>query len=553
MSKKSLAAITLLLFACLCAPSSVYATVEGDQTLLNQEEIDAAIEDGLVADPSVFAGEPDSLASENYSVRTLGGVNRYQTSVREALYAFPQTDVAIIASGAGYADSICAAGLAGALDCPIILTEPDHLTAETGDALRSMGVSKVILLGSEAVASARVEQDLRSIVGNDVTRLWGVDRYNTQMAVYNYGVQNGLWTGGTVVVASGVDFADALSISPVSFALRAPVLFCDHSKSLPAAQYEAAKSSGKYSFLLTGSEVVTSKDAENKLDAIGSVVRLGGTDRYNTSLAINRYAVENLGFTWNGVAVTSGQAPYDALGGGAVQGRERSVLALADEGGSKDPVNPPFCGAQPTSMKFFGDKAIFSMAFKTKFALAAGFDIQDIEGFRVYIDAGHGQNSSNDGALDPGANGSGYQEYQLTQDLANRVANSLKATYGINSYVNTDGWYKLRQAEASNLDCGLFVSIHFNAGRGSGTESYIHSYNAASGSGSLQSSVHPSLVSALGLANRGMKSEAFAVCGGNVPATLLEICFIDNPSDMAQYNARRDGVAAGIAAGIANL
>lgn len=545
-------ALVAFLGLSIFSASPAYATMEEDQTPLSQEEIAAAVAAGLVEDESVFAQEPAPLSS-SYSVTTLGGSNRYETSARQALYSYPKTSVAIVASGAGYADSICAAGLAGSLNCPIVLTEPSSLSGVTANALKSMGVTKVILLGSEDVASSRVYSDLKGIVGSSgsVERVYGADRYETQMAVYDYGVEHGLWSGDIAVVASAVDFADALSISPISFALRAPVFFCNETKALPASQIKAVQESGKSRFLLTGSETVTSKEAFNQLSAVGDVTRLGGSDRYATSRAINNYAVSNLGFTWNGAAVTSGKAPYDALGGGVVQGKEHSVLALMDEGGNQDLVVSPF-GANPATMKFFGDKAIFSMAFKTKLALAVGFDVTDIEGFRVYIDAGHGDNNNGNGAFDPGASGSGLREVDLTRDLANRVAQQLKAR-GINSYVNTKGYYKLRQAEATNLDCGLFVSIHFNASGGSGTESYIHSYNAATGSPSLQASIHSRLVSALGLTDRGAHREAFAVTGGNVPATLLEICFIDNPSDIRRYNGVRDNVAAAIADGIAYL
>ena len=59
------------------------------------------------------------------------------------------------------------------------------------------------------------------------------------------------------------------------------------------------------------------------------------------------------------------------------------------------------------------------------------------------------------------------------------------------------------------------------------------------------------LVSSLRLYDRGMLQEQFAVCGGNVPAVLLEVAYIDNWSDMNTYRSRIDSVAHGIAASIA--
>lgn len=533
------------------SPVSAYAIVEGDQTSLSDEELAASIDRGEVLSsdsvPMTFASDRD------YAVKTLGGGNRYHTSAVEARSAFSSSQWIIVASGAGYADSICAAGLAGALNCPIVLTDPGVLTDTTASVIRDLGVRDVILLGSEAVASSGVMASLEGLVGSGhVTRLSGPDRYETQMAVYSYGVEKGLWNAdGRAVVASAAGFADALSMSPVTFALKAPVFYCNESGNLPESQSDAVK--GWKSFLLTGSTVVTSDSCENYLRAIGQVKRLGGSDRYSTSRAINDYAVSNLGFTWDGAALTSGRAPYDALGGGAVQGSKRSVLALSDEGSPKEVVSSPL-GGKPSQVTFFGDQVIYSMAYKTKMARAMGFSLTDIQGFRVYVDAGHGWNDSNTGAFDPGAIGvHGYREADFTKELANLVAAKLRAK-GIDCFVNDDGgWYKLRNAEANNLNCGLMVSIHFNSGPGRGFESYIHSVNAASGSRDLQLSIHSRLAPALGIGDRGAKSAQFAVCSGRVPATLLEIAFINNQSDMDSYLAKKDQVAESIAAGIAAM
>ena len=548
-------AFLALVVAALCCPSLTYATLEEDQTPLSQGEIDAAIQEGLVEDESVFAGEPATMANSSYAVRTVAGTDRYITSSNQALSAFTSSEYAIVASGIGYPDSIAAAGLAGALNCPIILTEPSYLRATTKDALVSLGVKHIILLGSEDVASARVESELKALLGAGGTflRLAGVNRYETQMAIYSYGVEHGLWTGDTAIVTTATDFADALSVSPISFKLKAPVFFCDDTTTLPTAQYKAVMGCGKTRFFVIGSATVTSNQVVDQLSELGTTVRLGGINRWQTSQAINYYAVANLGFSWDGVAMTSGNKPYDALGGGPVQGVQNSLLALCEEGGSQQTVTLPF-NAHPSSIVFFGDKAVYTMAFKTKFALALGFDLSDIQGFRVYIDAGHGQNNNNNGAYDPGASAFGYQEATLTRELAQLVANQLKMSYGIDSYVNDDGgWYKLRQAEASNLDCGLFISLHFNASGGTGTEAYIHTYNAASGSSQLRNSCYTNLVNALGLRDRGQFAGAFAVLSGKVPATLLEICFIDNQNDMNTYVSRKANVAAGIARGIATL
>ena len=96
------------------------------------------------------------------------------------------------------------------------------------------------------------------------------------------------------------------------------------------------------------------------------------------------------------------------------------------------------------------------------------------------------------------------------------------------------------------------MSIHFNASaRGlSGTESYIHNTAASPLSAGWQARVHAKLAAATGLADRGMKKKELAITSGYLPAVLLEVCFIDNASDMETYEENRDVIAHGIAEGI---
>lgn len=315
--------------------------------------------------------------SRGAKVVNLGGKDRYETVATEALYAFPSSSTAVVTSGVGYADSIAVSGLAGALGCPILLTNLTHVPDATLGALSSMGVKKIVLIGSEKVASSAVMSKLRTY--GSVERIWGPDRYATQMAVYEYGAKKGLWDrSATAIVASATDFADALSASPVAYALKAPVFFCDSSKNLPSKQASALESgpTSVKNFLLLGSPEVTSRSTERFLERLasargGSSVRLGGANRYETSMAVAEHAVRNLGFSWNGVAFASGRGPYDSLGGGVVQGREKSVLLLADET-SHSSVNviSQNGGSVATNLKFFGSTVVVPGDVRAKICAA---------------------------------------------------------------------------------------------------------------------------------------------------------------------------------------
>lgn len=178
----------------------------------------------------------------------------------------------------------------------------------------------------------------------------------------------------------------------------------------------------------------------------------------------------------------------------------------------------------------------------------------------IYLDAGHGWSS---GSYDPGAQGSGYSEAKLTAALAKKVAQYARSLYGVHVFLNTDEGqdlvsYKGRQADAVDRGCTSLVAIHFNATSGSttsatGSESYIHSVNAAPGADQLQTIMHRHLVAGVGLTDRGRRTAKLAVCSGangGVPGVLLEVCFINNPRDMAVYNARMDTIARELAKGL---
>ena len=320
---------------------------EAEGTFVPDETLNE--EDNCGDVPTTFA------ANGNATVNEIQGATRYETAVKEALTAFSSSTWALVASGGSYADSLAAGALAGALNCPILLSDSKNVPSSTLDALNTLGVSNVILLGGTDVLSANVESQLKKVA--NTIRLAGPTRYETQMEIFEYGDQKGYWTGNTVIVATGNDFADALASSPLSFELKAPVFFCDASGSLPEIQKTALESfSSAQNFIIIGGTKAITTSTEQYLSSLskqrgGAVVRLGGETRYETSAKIASYAVSNLGFQWDGLAFASGTLPYDALAGGPLQGKQQSVLLLAD---SRSDVSANSVPSTPSSISFLG-------------------------------------------------------------------------------------------------------------------------------------------------------------------------------------------------------
>jgi putative cell wall-binding protein len=118
-------------------------------------------------------------------------------------------------------------------------------------------------------------------------RLQGVDRYATSISISKSGWE----TSENVVLASGLDFPDALSAAPLAKQLNAPILLIGGGLDT-ALNNELNRLQIKNIFLV-GGEGVVSKSIKEQLESKGIIVtRLSGNDRYETSLSIANYIIE---------------------------------------------------------------------------------------------------------------------------------------------------------------------------------------------------------------------------------------------------------------------
>src|SRR5699024_2009003 len=106
---------------------------------------------------------------------------------------------------------------------------------------------------------------------------------------------------------------------------------------------------------------------------------------------------------------------------------------------------------------------------------------------------------------------------------------------------------------ANRNKADYFMSVHINAGGGTGYESFIHTSNS-SGSRSAQNAVHDEAIKEMKVTNRGKKKANFAVLRQTkMPAILPENLFIDRKEDAAKLKqssflndiakAHADGIA----------
>ncbi|MEG1245256.1 N-acetylmuramoyl-L-alanine amidase [Gordonibacter sp.] len=104
-----------------------------------------------------------------------------------------------------------------------------------------------------------------------------------------------------------------------------------------------------------------------------------------------------------------------------------------------------------------------------------------------------------------------------------------------------------QRANASDAELG--VSIHLNAGGGTGVE-VLHYPGTCEG---LSADVSARLAAVLGLPDRGAKarSDLGWLNGTNMPAVLVEVCFVDSSADKEAYDAvSYQAIACAIADGL---
>ena len=111
---------------------------------------------------------------------------------------------------------------------------------------------------------------------------------------------------------------------------------------------------------------------------------------------------------------------------------------------------------------------------------------------------------------------------------------------------------QVRKVNAKNVD--LAVSIHLNAGGGTGTECFY--YRGDSKGKALAAKVSAACAKTQGIRDRGAKPDTASnvgslgfICNTNPLAVLLEVCFVDTKTD---YNAYEKTGAAAIAYAVAN-
>lgn len=270
---------------------------------------------------SIFIISPYSLNAASTTKR-LAGAGRYETAVEISKHGWPNgADYVVLARGDLFADALAGAPFASSKDAPILLTYRDKLQKGTKEEIKRLKPKKIYILGGPEAITKNVENEIKRTLNiKDIERIYGNTRYDTAEKIARKLGMN----QKKIILATGEDFPDALSIAPFAGQHQIPILLVQGNKLPYAANKYLKEAKGVQTVYVIGGEKAISP---NVIKSIPNTVRISGNTRYDTSLAI----LSKLYDANETIFVTTGLNFADALTGSVLAAKNNTGILLLDE------------------------------------------------------------------------------------------------------------------------------------------------------------------------------------------------------------------------------
>lgn len=266
--------------------------------------------------PDVDQEEPTKKPGERNEI---SGANRYETSIEISKANFDKAETVVIVSGDTYPDALSAAPLASKFKAPILLVGQgtSKISEDLLKEIERLGAKEVILIGGEN----SVPSIYNSLGDLRVERIAGDNRYETSEKILDLVLEGS--NKDRLIVASGSNFADSLSISSYAGMNTYGILLVDESLS-PRA--ERAMGEVKAVSIIGGPASV-SKEVEDQIEGLNpSTSRIAGANRYETSSKIAKSLFPKA----DKALIASGQSYPDALAGSVMASKLEAPILLVE-------------------------------------------------------------------------------------------------------------------------------------------------------------------------------------------------------------------------------
>lgn len=182
-------------------------------------------------------------------------------------------------------------------------------------------------------------------------RMWGSNRYDTSAKICEQG-----WSQSDyVVIASGEDFPDSLSVTPLAKKYNAPILLNTHDSLLPQVSSEIDRLQAKHVILVGGIGALSS-EVEDAIKAKGlDTVRLSGPTRYDTAISIANEVGNN-----GEIIITTGTDFSDGLSAAPMAAKYGIPIILVPKDTVLNAVKNYLVNNQITKTIVLGDTDVIS-------------------------------------------------------------------------------------------------------------------------------------------------------------------------------------------------
>jgi putative cell wall-binding protein len=158
----------------------------------------------------------------NGTVTREDGSDRYDTAAKTSHDTFASSQLVYIATGQDFPDALSAGpGVFKKGPGPVLLVMQNSIPDTVKAELQRLSAKTVVVIGGSSAVSDAVVNALDPYSTDPVTRISGADRYSTSVEVSKADFAANT---GTVFLATGVNFPDALAAGPAAAKKGGPVL-----------------------------------------------------------------------------------------------------------------------------------------------------------------------------------------------------------------------------------------------------------------------------------------------------------------------------------------
>ena len=268
--------------------------------------------------------EKSTADKTNENVKRISGVDREQTAIEVSKKMFKDgTNKVVLANKNNYSDVLTAAPFAKANNASLLYISSNSISKEVMSEIARLKAKEITIIGGEKSVNEGLKKELEKR-NFKVERLSGTDRYKTSAQIASKLITD---KTTTLEIASGENYADALSLNNAAEKDKAPILLV-RVNAIDKSVEDVIKSSKASLINIAGREKSVSENTKANIKKISkaTVNRMGGADRYETSILLAKYSGAK-----EVVVVASGENFADALVAAPFSAKQKGAILLTNK------------------------------------------------------------------------------------------------------------------------------------------------------------------------------------------------------------------------------